>query len=76
MSESEGKSPLINTGLVIFAIGLVAVLVVFGLFASGLHDLPVWLMTCAGLLTPLGLVIALIGLVRQHKRFAKQQREG
>lgn len=71
MREREGKSPLINTGLVIFAIGLVAVVVVFALFASGMSDLPLWLMISAALLTPIGLVLGMIGLVRQHKRFRR-----
>lgn len=71
MSEREGKSPLINTGVVIFALGLIAVAVVFALFASGQHDLPLWLMIAAGALTPVGLAVGLIGLVIQHRRFAK-----
>ncbi|WP_031464733.1 hypothetical protein [Sciscionella sediminilitoris] len=75
MREREGKSPLINTGLVIFALGLVAVVVVFSMFASGMSNLPLWLMICAGLLTPVGLVIGLVGLVRQHKRFARTSAE-
>lgn len=72
MREREGKSPLINIGLAVFAVGLVFVVVVFAMFASGMHDLPVWLMTCAGLLTPLGLVLSLVGLIRQHKRFTRE----
>lgn len=71
MTEREGKSLLINTGVTIFAIGLVAVAVVFALSASGQSDLPLWLMICAGLLAPAGLVVGLIGLVLQHKRLAK-----
>lgn len=73
MREREGKSPLINTGLAVFAVGLVFVVVVFAMFASGMQDLPAWLMSCAGLLTPFGLVLSLVGLIRQHKRFTRSQ---
>ncbi|SFB62269.1 hypothetical protein SAMN05216266_13035 [Amycolatopsis marina] len=61
-------SPLMRTGVVLFAIGMVAVVAVFVMFAAGLQDLPVWLSAAAGVITPLGLALGLIALVREGRR--------
>jgi hypothetical protein len=47
--------------LVLFAVGLLAVLVIMVLFATGAHDLPLWLNLVA-MLAPVGFGLALIGL--------------
>lgn len=52
----------------IFAVGLIALAAIFVLYVSGHHDLPVWLNSSAGVLVPLGLALALIGLVREARR--------
>jgi hypothetical protein len=64
----EGKPWLMRLGIGVFAVGVVAVVVVFVLFASGLRDLPVWLSLVAGVATPLGILLGLIALVREHRK--------
>ncbi|WP_158881881.1 hypothetical protein [Amycolatopsis anabasis] len=64
------KSWLMRTGIGLFALGMLAVLAVFILFAAGLENLPVWLSAGAGVVTPLGLGLGLIALVREHRRAA------
>ncbi|MFF5989779.1 hypothetical protein [Prauserella flavalba] len=62
------KSWLMRLGIALFALGMLAVVVVFVLFAAGLEDLPVWLSAAAGVITPLGLGLGLIALVREHRQ--------
>jgi hypothetical protein len=57
----------VPVAVAIFAIGLIALASIFVLYVSGHHDLPVWLNSSAGVLVPLGLALALIGLVREAR---------
>jgi uncharacterized membrane-anchored protein len=59
---------LMRLGVSLFAVGMVAVLAVFIMFAAGLQNLPVWLSAAAGVITPLGLLLGLIALVREARR--------
>jgi hypothetical protein len=61
------KPWLMRVGIGVFAFGVLAVLVVFILFAAGFHNLPVWLSAVAGIATPLGIALGLIALVREHR---------
>ncbi|MFC4002139.1 hypothetical protein ACFS2C_12735 [Prauserella oleivorans] len=63
----ESKPLLMRLGIGLFALGMLAVVVVFVLFAAGFQDLPVWLSVAAGVITPLGLALGLISLVREHR---------
>ncbi len=70
MPSSSGvrtSSLLVRLGVGCFALGLIAIAVVFGLFATGAHDLPLWL-NLAAMLAPVGFGLALIGLFRQARR--------
>lgn len=58
---------VVTIAVVMFALGLVAVATIFVLYATGRHDLPLWLNTSAGVLVPLGLGLALLGLVREAR---------
>lgn len=62
-----GASPLVRAGVICFALGLVAVVVIFGMFAAGAHDLPLWL-NVGAMLAPVGFGLALVGLFRQARR--------
>jgi len=62
------KSMLMRAGVGLFAVGMAAVVAVFVMFASGLQNLPVWLSAAAGVVTPLGLALGLIALVREARR--------
>ncbi len=53
--------------MICFALGLVAIVVIFALFTGGAHDLPLWLNLCA-MLAPVGFGLALLGLLRQGRR--------
>ncbi|OLT43873.1 hypothetical protein BJF85_21035 [Saccharomonospora sp. CUA-673] len=63
----HGKPLLMRLGVGLFAIGMVAVLAVFILFAAGMDELPVWLSVAAVVITPLGLALGLYALVREHR---------
>lgn len=65
--QTAGKPILMRIGIGLFAIGLLAVLAVFIMFAAGLENLPVWLSAIAGVVTPLGLLLGLIALVREAR---------
>lgn len=60
-SRRPGET-LVRAGAVVFGVGLVAVLAVVGLFLAE-AAVPLWLVVTASTL-PLGLGIALIGLLR------------
>lgn len=53
-------------GMVLFAIGLVAIFADFILFAAGSHNLPLWLNLTA-MLAPVGLGLGLIGVVKENR---------
>jgi hypothetical protein len=59
---------LVPVAVAIFALGLLALAAIFVLYVTGKHDLPLWLNTSAGVLVPLGLLLALVGLVREARR--------
>jgi hypothetical protein len=61
------SSRIVPVAVAIFALGVVALVAVFALFMSGHHDLPLWLNSSAGVLVPLGLALALFGLVREAR---------
>ncbi|HJQ46610.1 MAG TPA: hypothetical protein VJ870_09855 [Amycolatopsis sp.] len=65
---SPRKPWLMRLGIGVFAIGVLAVLTVFVMFAVGLRNLPVWLSAVAGIATPLGIVLGLIALAREHRK--------
>lgn len=62
------QSILMRLGIGLFALGLLAVVAVFVMFAAGLENLPVWLSAAAGVITPLGLLLGLLALVREARR--------
>lgn len=67
VAVSARSSKLVPVAVAIFAAGLLALAAVFVLYVSGHHDLPLWLNSSAGVLVPLGLALALIGLVREAR---------
>lgn len=67
-SSPTGKPFLMRIGIGLFGIGMLAVVAVFGMFAAGLENLPVWLSVVAGVVTPLGLLLGLIALVREARQ--------
>lgn len=59
---------LVRAGVGVFGVGLVAVLVVVLPFFFGHENRPLVLNLAAGVLPPLGLLLALAGLVRGARR--------
>jgi hypothetical protein len=55
-------------GVALFALGMLAVVAVFIMFAAGIENLPIWLSAAAGVITPLGLGLGLIALVREARQ--------
>ncbi|SFP46924.1 hypothetical protein SAMN05421810_102679 [Amycolatopsis arida] len=70
------KSVLMRLGIALFAVGMLAVVAVFVLFAAGFQDLPVWLSAVAGVVTPAGLALGLIALVREARRAGDTEAKG
>ena len=64
---ATGKPFLMRVGIGLFALGMLAVLAVFVMFAAGLENLPVWLSAAAGIITPLGLGLGLIALMLEAR---------
>jgi|GEM_PF-4034749 len=61
------RDPLLTTAMVLFAVGLLALGLMFGLFAVGHRKLPMWLsLSC--LLLPLGLFLGVFRTRRQAGR--------
>ncbi|WP_240615927.1 hypothetical protein [Nakamurella deserti] len=59
-------APWAKVGMVLFAIGLLAIVADLVLFASGSRNLPVWLnVTC--MLAPVGLGVGLVGVLREAR---------
>ena len=52
----------------LFAVGVLAIIAVFVLFATGHSDLPVWLNVAATYLPALGLGLGIIAVVRKSRR--------
>lgn len=67
-NTTQRKPWLMRVGIGVFALGVLAVLAVFIMFAVGLRDLPVWLSLAAGVATPLGIALGLIALVLEHRK--------
>ncbi|MFR9728612.1 hypothetical protein ACL03H_05230 [Saccharopolyspora sp. MS10] len=67
MSAAPSRPVLLPLALSLFAAGVMAVLAVFALYATGRTDLPVWL-NLATLLAPLGLVVGVVGSVLRTRR--------
>ncbi|MET3804290.1 protein-S-isoprenylcysteine O-methyltransferase Ste14 [Nakamurella sp. UYEF19] len=63
---SRKAAPLAKIGMIVFAIGLVAIFADMILFASGSRDLPLWINLTA-MLAPVGLGLGLIAVVRENR---------
>ena len=73
MSKPPGGAPaLVRVGVLVFALGLVAIAVIFAMFAAGAHDLPLWL-NLGAMLAPVGFGLALLGLFRQARRSSRRR---
>ena len=60
-------APLAKAGMIVFALGVLAIFADMVLFATGHHDLPLWLNLCA-MLAPVGLALGLIGVFLESRR--------
>lgn len=68
MSRSKPATLPVSVGL--FGIGLLAVIVVFGLSAVGVHNPPVWLYLAA-MLAPLGLIVGVVAVIVRARRTSR-----
>ena len=59
--RKRASSPLARWGFGIFVVGLLAVGAIMALFATGSHDLPLWLNLVA-MLAPVGFGVGLLGV--------------
>ncbi|MEU7475363.1 hypothetical protein AB0A63_05220 [Lentzea sp. NPDC042327] len=52
----------------LFAVGVLAIVVVFALFLTGHGDLPVWLNVAATYLPAIGLGLGIVAVIRKSRR--------
>ena len=64
--DRRKAAPLAKLGMVLFAIGLVAIFADFILFAAGSRNLALWLNLTA-MLAPVGLGLGLIAVVKENR---------
>ena len=66
--HTGGRRPTgpIAVGAVLFVLGLIAIAVIMVLFATGSHDLPLWLNLTA-MLAPIGFGIGLVGILQEAR---------
>jgi len=67
MTAAVQRPKLMPLALALFALGVVAIVVVFALFAAGRSNLPVWLSVGACLLPPAGLALGVFSAVRNSR---------
>lgn len=67
MAGSSPRSTVLPISLAMFGVGLLAIIVIFGLFATGHQDLPAWISVVA-LLCPAGLIFGVIATVARARR--------
>ncbi|HEV7909104.1 MAG TPA: hypothetical protein VGP03_13225 [Pseudonocardiaceae bacterium] len=68
MSEAASRPKLLPLAVALFGLGVISLVTVFVLFATGHSDLPVWLSAAACLLAPIGLALGVISVVRDSRR--------
>ncbi len=66
MARLARTPALLPTSVALFGVGVLAIMIIFGLYAIGWHNLPVWLNVIA-MLAPLGLITGVIGVIRQTR---------
>jgi hypothetical protein len=71
MPQPAKRDRLLTVAMVLFAVGLVALAVAFGLFATGHRNLPMWL-SLASLLLPIGLALGVVRTRRQWQRTSRR----
>jgi hypothetical protein len=68
MTAAAPRPKTLPIAVALFAAGVLALVVVFGLFAAGYTEMPLWLSVAACLLTPVGLAMAVLSVVRDSRR--------
>ena len=62
MASPRSRTVLLPLSVTLFAIGVLAIALIFALSAAGHHDLPLWL-NVAAMLAPIGLIIGVVATV-------------
>lgn len=68
MTRSLPGGKLMPLSMVVFALGLIALAVIFALYASGVRDLPLWLNVVGVVLTPIGFAMGMVAVFLQNKK--------
>jgi hypothetical protein len=67
MTSSHARPRALAVSVVLFGLGLLSIVIIFGLHATGAADLPTWL-NVATMLAPLGLATGVISVVVHARR--------
>ncbi|MGW1677655.1 hypothetical protein [Saccharopolyspora sp. NPDC002376] len=67
MAASARRSAALPVSITMFALGLLAIITIFALFALGYGNLPVWL-NLATLLCPAGFIVGVVATVLHSRK--------
>lgn len=67
MASSSSRYAVLPISLAMFGVGLLAIVVIFALYATGHQDLPPWV-SIATLLCPAGLIFGVVATVVRSRR--------
>ena len=67
MASPSSRSAALPVSMALFTLGLIAIVSIFALYATGHENLPLWL-NLATLLTPLGLIIGVVSTIASSRR--------
>jgi hypothetical protein len=69
------RSVSLPVSVALFSIGLIAIVAVFALYATGHHDLPLWL-NLSTMLAPVGFVVGVVAAIMRARRDTPRPRPG
>ncbi|WP_190818998.1 hypothetical protein [Saccharopolyspora pogona] len=67
MASATSRSAVLPVSMVLFGLGLLAIVMIFGLAAAGYQNLPIWL-NLATLLCPAGLIFGVVATIFRNRR--------
>ncbi|MEU5853117.1 hypothetical protein [Saccharopolyspora shandongensis] len=67
MAAATPRSAILPVSMILFGLGLLAIIAIFALFAAGYENMPVWL-NLATLLCPAGLIFGVIATILRSRR--------
>ncbi|MGW3469435.1 hypothetical protein ACWDKQ_13405 [Saccharopolyspora sp. NPDC000995] len=67
MASATSRSAVLPVSMALFGLGLLAIIMIFGLAAAGYQNLPI-LLNLATLLCPAGLILGVVATIFRNRR--------